>query len=152
MNRLSCPWKPSIRSPDPTPTSPVSVLTRTIVASKCRRGLVSQLALNAGASGRRWWLIETAAILCPERAGRDLRGRALMEGTARSRLQTFIVAQHRKAEKLPTHIEKRHWKPGVPWRDAALWVSMSVHEAARPRPLRGALPCREEASTGAGCR
>src|SRR5215471_5906030 len=58
--------------------SPVSVVTRTTVASKCTRGFVSQLALKGGASGRRWWLIATAAILCPTAADRGLKGRALI--------------------------------------------------------------------------
>src|SRR5262249_51244034 len=77
MKRLSCPSKPSMRSPEPTPMSPVSVVTRTRVASKCTRGLVSQLALKAGASGRRWGLMTTAAVLCPGADG-GLGGGALM--------------------------------------------------------------------------
>src|SRR5215472_4633572 len=67
-----------MRSPEPTPTSPVSVVTRTMVASKWVRGFVSQLALNGGSSGRRWWLIAMPAILCPEGAGRGLEGWAFM--------------------------------------------------------------------------
>ena len=41
------------QSPEPMPVRPASVCTRTIVASKCVRGLVSQLAWNGGSSGSR---------------------------------------------------------------------------------------------------
>jgi hypothetical protein len=58
------------------------------VASKWLRGLVSQLALKAGASGRRWWLIAMAAILCPEGAGSGLEGCAFKQ-LIRSRLAAF---------------------------------------------------------------
>ena len=49
--------------PEPQPARPVSVLTRTMVASKCTRGLLSQLALNGGCSGSRWCVMRIDAIL-----------------------------------------------------------------------------------------
>ena len=51
MNRCSKASKPSIVSPDPMPTTPSSVSTRTIVAAKERRGTGSQAAGNGGSSG-----------------------------------------------------------------------------------------------------
>src|SRR4051812_44563862 len=44
--------KPSIVSPEPTPTSPSSVSTRTTVAAKLARGTGSQAAENGGSSDR----------------------------------------------------------------------------------------------------
>ena len=53
MNRCSNASNPSIVSPDPIPTTPSSVSTRTIVAANERRGTGSQAAGNGGSSGRR---------------------------------------------------------------------------------------------------
>ena len=51
MNRCSNASKPSIVSPDPMPTTPSSVSTRTIVAAKSVRGTGSHAAGNGGSSG-----------------------------------------------------------------------------------------------------
>src|SRR5258708_33467818 len=62
MKRCSWPPKPTIRSPEATPTGPSSVRTRTIVASNCVRGLVSQLARKGGSKFRRCWVISIPLI------------------------------------------------------------------------------------------
>ena len=66
-NRCSNASKPSIVSPDPTPTTPSSVSTRTIVAANERRGCGSQAAANGGSSGtisrsRRMAVMRTARV------------------------------------------------------------------------------------------
>src|SRR3954470_7463682 len=56
MNRCWYASKPSIVSPEPTPTTPSSVSTRTSVMGKTVRGTGSHAAGNGGSSGtrRRW--------------------------------------------------------------------------------------------------
>src|SRR5687768_14496636 len=66
-NKCSYASKPSIASPDPTPVTPSSVSTRTIVTGKVRRGSGSQAAANGGSSGTtrrcsRTALIRTTAV------------------------------------------------------------------------------------------
>ena len=52
-NRCSTASKPAMVSPEPMPVTPSSVCTRTIVASKCRRGSGSQAAASGGSSSSR---------------------------------------------------------------------------------------------------
>src|SRR5215510_9445285 len=54
--------KPSMVSPEPSPTRPSSVSTRTIVASKRVRGTGSHAARNGGSSGSRRRLSSTFVI------------------------------------------------------------------------------------------
>jgi hypothetical protein len=63
MNRWPNSSNPLIVSPLPMPTRPSSVSTRTIVASKCRRGTGSHAASNGGSSGSRSRWVLIAVIL-----------------------------------------------------------------------------------------
>src|ERR1700683_2455392 len=125
-----------MRSPEAIPVRPPSVLTRTMVASKCTRGWLSQLALKGGASGSRWGLIVTALILCPQLAGSALAGRSLMFRyfvAWHSRIairQPSTAAPAVKAEKFTTRIEKRHWSAAGSWREAWVWERMRASGAS----------------------
>src|SRR5689334_2951527 len=75
MNRCAKASNPSIVSPDPTPTTPSSVSTRTIVTGKRVRGSGSHAAGNGGSSGttsrsRRMAVIRMRRqYACPSSAG-----------------------------------------------------------------------------------
>ena len=90
MNRCSNASKPSIVSPEPMPTTPSSVSTRTIVAANDRRGIGSHAAGNGGSSGttsrsRRIAVIRTSGVSPFIGSGAVGRGPDADDGTIRYR-------------------------------------------------------------------